>query len=115
MCKCVAYVTNLTNKNSWNIAELNYGAASSQKNSESNKLESGNLTHKHPIEHERGHSSNRIEILLKIPDPEMARAILYKTINLLQETANKTEDLAEKDQALHCIALIKRDNASLMK
>lgn len=58
--------------------------------------------------------SDRIEIQLRIPDQLMAKQIMDKTIALLQKTAEETTDLSERDQALECIQLIRRDNPQLV-
>lgn len=58
--------------------------------------------------------SDRIEIQLRIPDQLMAKQIMDKTIDLLQKTAEETTDPAEKEQALECIQLIRRDNPQLV-
>lgn len=59
-------------------------------------------------------SSDRIEIELKIPSVEMARQLMYKTIEILQNNADTTTNADDREQALHCIELIKRDNAALI-
>lgn len=58
--------------------------------------------------------SDRIEIQLRIPDQQMAKQIMDKTIALLQKTAKETADPNEKAQALQCIQLIRRDNPQLV-
>uniref|UniRef100_A0A8D8FSJ4 (northern house mosquito) hypothetical protein n=1 Tax=Culex pipiens TaxID=7175 RepID=A0A8D8FSJ4_CULPI len=58
-------------------------------------------------------SAQKIQIEMRIPDREMARSVMLRTIQLLQDTAKTTKSLLEKEQALECIELIKRDNPTL--
>lgn len=54
-----------------------------------------------------------ISIELRIPDRDMAKQIMVRTILLLESTARNTNSEDERRQALQCIAAIKRDNPSL--
>uniref|UniRef100_A0A8D8HT32 (northern house mosquito) hypothetical protein n=1 Tax=Culex pipiens TaxID=7175 RepID=A0A8D8HT32_CULPI len=54
-----------------------------------------------------------ISIELRIPDRDMAKQIMKRTILLLESTAKNTSSEDERRQALQCVAAIKRDNSFL--
>uniref|UniRef100_A0A8D8CRL1 (northern house mosquito) hypothetical protein n=1 Tax=Culex pipiens TaxID=7175 RepID=A0A8D8CRL1_CULPI len=55
----------------------------------------------------------RITVELRIPDADMAKKIMHRTIQLLEETARTTSCEVERQQAEECVRLILRDNPTL--